>query len=55
MTPFRWSEPAKKEAPKVGMFDPELKISEDAKQFITAVLDRIEAILKSTIFYKEQK
>ncbi len=52
---MKWINEKPKESIKMGMFDPELKISEDAKKFITAVLDRLEQILKSTIIWRGDK
>lgn len=39
----------------MSLFDPELKISEDTKEFISLALDRLEKILKSTVLWKGDK
>jgi hypothetical protein len=52
---MKWINEPKEGKKPLSLFDPELKISEDAKNFITAVLDRLEQILKSTIIWKGDK
>jgi hypothetical protein len=49
---MKWINEEREIKKPMSLFDPELKISEDAKKFIVSVLDRIESILKKTIFYK---
>ena len=49
---MKWINEEKHKEIKLGLLDPELKISDDAKKFIHGIIDRIEAILKKTIFYK---
>ena len=52
---MKWVNDKREENKPMSLFDPELKIGQDAKDFITAVLDRLEVILKSTIMWKGDK